>query len=149
MRESNKPELPEEFPVLSPSLAANGKKPGPDLILHLSRRERQILGVLYRRGTATAAEIRCGLPEPPTYSTVRALLRTLERKGYVRHEERGVRYIFLPSVPCEDASVAMLKDVVMTFFGGSPERAMHALVCLQLERRTGSPLATTDPRQVS
>ena len=93
MREyTNKPEPSEELLVVRESLAENGRNPEPDLTVHPSRRERQILGVLYRRGSATAAKIRCELPEPPTYSTVRALLRTLERKGYVKHEERGIRF---------------------------------------------------------
>jgi predicted transcriptional regulator len=99
----------------------------PDWMTHLSRRERQILAVLYRRGVSTAAEIRNNLPQPPTYSTVRALLRTLERKGCVQHEARGLCYVFLPSVPRQEAAVATLKDIVITFFGGSPERAIQAL----------------------
>lgn len=110
---------------------AISRNPSADLIVHLSRRERQILSVLYRRGTATAAEIRCELPEPPTYSAVRALLRTLEGKGYVQHEQRGIRYVFMPIVPREEASIVILKDVVATFFGGSVKRAAQALASLR------------------
>src|SRR4029077_11148841 len=64
----------------------------------LSRRERQILDILYQRGQATAAEVRTGLPEPPSYSAVRALLRILEEKGHVRHEQDGPRYVYLPTI---------------------------------------------------
>jgi predicted transcriptional regulator len=141
--------MAEESSASTQATPAGAQKPRPDLIIHLSRRERQILGVLYRHGTANSAEIRCRLPEPPTYSTVRALLRTLERKGFVTHEERCLRYVFLPTVPCEEVSLVMLKEVVVTFFGGSPDRAMQALIGLQSDLRSNTLLATPDSGEVS
>jgi predicted transcriptional regulator len=94
----------------------------------LSRRERQILDILYARGRATAAEILTSLPDPPSYSTTRALLRILEQKGHVRHEEDGPRYVFLPRVSRQRASVAALRHVLNTFFDGSAVAAATALV---------------------
>lgn len=94
----------------------------------LSRRERQILDILYSRGRATAAEIRAGLPEPPSYSATRALLRILEQKGHVRHEEDGPRYVFLPRVSRQRARTAALRHLLETFFDGSAAGAAMALV---------------------
>lgn len=94
----------------------------------LSRRERQILDILYARGQATAAEILGSLPDPPSYSTTRALLRVLEQKGHVRHEEDGPRYVFFPRVPRQRASVTALRHVLNTFFDGSAIAAATALV---------------------
>ena len=94
----------------------------------LSRRERQILDILYARGRATAAEILESLPDPPSYSTIRALLRVLEQKGHVRHEEDGPRYVFLPRVSRQRASVTALRHVLNTFFDGSAVAAATALV---------------------
>jgi len=95
---------------------------------HLSRRERQIMEVIYARGSATAAEVRDELPDPPSYSAVRALLRILEDKGHVLHESDGPRYVFLPTVPREKARKTALDRVVRTFFDGSPEDAVAALL---------------------
>ena len=106
------------------------RNPRSGLVVNLTRRERQVLAVLYRRGTCSAAEIQSDLPQPPTYSAVRALLRTLERKGYIQHQERGLRYVFTPAVPVEKASIAALREVVQTFFGGSFERAIGTLKTL-------------------
>ena len=100
-------------------------KPPP---LDLSRRERQIMDVLYRRQRATAAEIVAELPDPPTYTTVRGLLRVLEEKGYVLHEEDGPRYVYTPSAPRQDTGASMLAHVVRTFFDGSAASAMSALL---------------------
>jgi predicted transcriptional regulator len=94
----------------------------------LSRRERQILDVLYRLGRATAAEVTAELEDAPTSTTVRGLLRILEEKGHVRHERDGVRYVYLPAVEKEDAGVSVLSHVLRTFFEGSPSQAMAALL---------------------
>jgi predicted transcriptional regulator len=94
----------------------------------LSRRERQIMDVIYRRGEATVAEVLADIPDPPSYSAIRALLRVLEEKGHLRHEERGPRYAFLPTVPRETARQSALKQLVQTFFEGSTEQAMAALL---------------------
>lgn len=94
----------------------------------LSRRERQILDILYAKGSATAAEVLQALPDPPSYSAVRALLRILEEKGHARHETQGTRYVYLPSVPRESARTSALSRVVQTFFDGSAGQAAAALV---------------------
>jgi predicted transcriptional regulator len=94
----------------------------------LSRRERQILDILYARGMATAAEVLDALPDPPSYSAVRALLRILEDKGHARHEARGTRYVYLPMVPRERARNSALSRIVKTFFDGSAAQAAAALV---------------------
>ena len=99
----------------------------------LSRRERQIMDVLYELGRATAAEVRERLPDPPSYSAVRAMLRILEDKEHLRHEQDGPRYVFLPTVPREEARESALRRVVRTFFDGSPESAMSALLDLGVE----------------
>ena len=99
----------------------------------LSRRERQIMDVLYELGRATAAEVRERLPDPPSYSAVRAMLRILEDKGHLRHKQDGPRYVFSPAVPREQARESALRRVVRTFFDGSPESAMSALLDLGVE----------------
>src|SRR5579862_5527590 len=94
----------------------------------LSRRERQILDILYRRGRATAAEIQQAMPDAPGYSATRALLRVLEEKGHVRHQADGTRYVFLPRVPRDKARITALKHLLKTFFAGSAGEAAAALV---------------------
>ena len=94
----------------------------------LSRRERQIMDVLHQRREATAAEVMAAIPDPPSYSAVRALLRILEEKGHVKHRSKGARYIYLPRVSKETASRSALKRVVSTFFQGSTTQAMAALL---------------------
>jgi predicted transcriptional regulator len=94
----------------------------------LSRRERQIMDVLYRLGRATAAEIHQNLPDPPGYSAVRAMLRVLEEKGHIRHEEKDLRYVFLPVVTREKARRSAVRHLVDTFFDGSPEQAVATLL---------------------
>jgi predicted transcriptional regulator len=94
----------------------------------LSRRERQILDILYAKSSATAAEVLEALPDPPSYSAVRALLRILEEKGHARHESQGTRYVYLPSVPRESARHSALSRIVSTFFDGSAAQAAAALV---------------------
>jgi BlaI family transcriptional regulator, penicillinase repressor len=96
----------------------------------LSRRERQIMDILYRRGRATAAEIHENLPDPPSYSAVRAMLRVLEEKKHVRHEEKDLRYVFIPTVPREKARRSAIAHVVDTFFEGSAEAAVATLLDL-------------------
>ncbi|MBI4028526.1 MAG: BlaI/MecI/CopY family transcriptional regulator [Verrucomicrobia bacterium] len=95
---------------------------------HLSRRERQIMDIIYRRGQATAAEVLPELPDPPSYSAVRAMLRILEEKGRLRHIEDGPRYIFKPVVAQQKASQSALRQLVRTFFEGSTARAVAALL---------------------
>lgn len=94
----------------------------------LSRRERQIMDVIYARGQATAAEVTAALPDPPSYSAVRALLRILEQKGHLRHQEDGPRYVFLPTVSRDRARRSALRNLVRTFFDGSPAQAAAALI---------------------
>ena len=95
---------------------------------NLSRRERQIMDVLHAKGAATAAEVRAALPEAPSYSAVRALLRILEDKGHLKHRQEGARYIYEPRASREAASQSALKRVVTTFFQGSVTQAMAALL---------------------
>lgn len=94
----------------------------------LSRRERQIMEVIYTSGHATAAEVLERLPEPPSYSAVRAMLRILENKGHLRHTVDGPRYVYRPTVPREQARDTELRRLVETFFGGSSEHAVAALL---------------------
>jgi predicted transcriptional regulator len=94
----------------------------------LSRRERQILDILYQRGRATAAEVQAALAEPPSYSAVRALLRILEEKGHVRHEQDGPRYVYLPTVARGNAQRSAMRHMLQTFFDGSAEQAISALL---------------------
>jgi predicted transcriptional regulator len=100
----------------------------PTLHGALSRRERQIMDILYRRGRATAADVMEDLPGEPSYSTVRTQLRVLEEKGHVRHEEQGLRYVYLPAVPRHAARKSALRHLVETFFDGSTEKAVAALL---------------------
>lgn len=96
--------------------------------LGLSNRERQIMDVLYREGKATAAEVQSQLPDPPSYSAVRATLRILEEKGQVRHEKDGPRYVFRPSVAVETAKRTAVRHLLTTFFDGSAEMAVATLL---------------------
>ena len=97
-------------------------------LTQLSRRERQIMDLLFRRGKATAAEVQRDLPDPPSYSAVRALLRILEQKGHVKHEQDGPRYVYVPRLDRETARATALRHLVQTFFDGSTEQAMAALI---------------------
>jgi predicted transcriptional regulator len=96
--------------------------------LDLSRRERQIIDILYSQGRATAAEVQAALPDPPSYSAVRAMLRILEEKGHVRHQQDGPRYVYIPTVARESAKRSALRHMVQTFFDGSAEQAISALL---------------------
>ena len=98
--------------------------------VNLSRRERQIIDILYQRGRATAAEVHQALPDRPSYSAVRAKLRVLEEKGHVRHEEEALRYVYLPTLARERAKRSALDHMLETFFDGSAEQAVAALLDL-------------------
>jgi predicted transcriptional regulator len=102
----------------------------------LSRRERQIMDVLFERGRATAAEVQTAIADPPSYSAVRALLRILEDKGHVRHEQDGPRYVYLPRLDRDKARRSALRHVVQTFFEGSAGQAMTALLDAGADRLT-------------
>ncbi len=95
---------------------------------NLSRRERQLMDALYRRGKATAMEVLEELPDPPSYTTIRTLLRILEEKGHVRHTEDKGRYIYEPRVPRDQARHTALDNLVRNFFDGSREKLLAALV---------------------
>jgi predicted transcriptional regulator len=101
------------------------KKPSP---VTLTRREREIMDILYRRGRATAAEVLEDMPSPPSYSAVRALLRILEDEGHIKHVQDGPRYVYLPAVARNDARKSALSHVVTTFFDGSIEQVVATLV---------------------
>jgi predicted transcriptional regulator len=94
----------------------------------LSRRERQLLDAIYRLGTASAADLHAALPDPPTYTAVRGLLRVMVRKGLIRYQRDGRRYLYAPSTPRPAAGASSIKHVVKTFFDGSPAAAMAALL---------------------
>jgi BlaI family penicillinase repressor len=94
----------------------------------LSRRERQIMDILYRRGRATANEVMDEMSGDPSYSTVRTQLRVLESKGHVRHEEEGLRYVYVPALPRHAARKSALRHLVDTFFDGSIEKVVGALL---------------------
>jgi BlaI family penicillinase repressor len=96
--------------------------------LVLSRREREVMDILYLNARASAARIRDLMRDPPSYSAVRAILRVLEEKGCVRHEEQGLRYVYVPIVPRDEAKESALKHLVRTFFDGSVEAAVVTLV---------------------
>ena len=107
---------------------------------HLSRRERQIMDVLYRQGEATAAEVQEQIADPPSYSAVRATLRILEEKGHVSHRRDGRRYVFAPTVPPTRARRSALTRLVETFFAGSAEQAVAALLDMSASRLTDEEL---------
>ena len=98
--------------------------------VHLSRRERQIMDVIYREGQATATEVLAAMPDPPSYSAVRAMLRVLENKGHLRHVPDGTRYVYRPTLARDRAGKPALENVLQTFFDGSTEKAVAALLDL-------------------
>jgi predicted transcriptional regulator len=106
-------------------------------LANLSRRERQIMDIVYREGQATATEVLAAMPDPPSYSAVRAMLRVLENKGHLRHVPDGTRYVYRPTLPRERAGRPALENVLQTFFDGSTEKAVAAL--LDLSRSELSP----------
>jgi predicted transcriptional regulator len=103
-------------------------KRSADPSARLGKRERQIMDVLYARGTATVADVLEALPDPPSYSSVRAMLRYLEAKGQVRHEADGPRYIYLPTAPKQQVRESALGHLVRTFFDGSVSSVVAALI---------------------
>lgn len=104
------------------------KSPPP---MDLSRRERQIMDVIYALEQATVSDVLERLPDPPSYSAVRAMLRILEEKGHLTHEQDGQRYVYSPVVPRDSAQRSMLRHLVRTFFGGSATAAVAALLDLE------------------
>jgi predicted transcriptional regulator len=102
----------------------------------LTRRERQIMDILYRRGRATANQVMADLSGEPSYSTVRTQLRVLEAKGHVRHDEQGLRYVYLPALPRHAARRSALRHLVDIFFEGSTEKVVAALVGGETARLT-------------
>lgn len=111
------------------------------LHVQLARRERQIMDILFRRGRATAAEVQADLPGEPNYSTVRTQLRVLEEKGYVRHDLDGTRFVYAPAVARHTARRSALRHLVETFFDGSPEKAVAALLGGEGAKLTAEQLA--------
>ena len=107
----------------------------------LARRERQIMDVIYRLGRASAADVHAALPDAPTYTTVRGLLRVLVEKGHVRHEREGRRYVYLPSTPRPTAGASSITHCVKTFFAGLPADAMAALLGSQKDGISDTELA--------
>jgi predicted transcriptional regulator len=112
--------------------------------LQLGRRERQIMDAVYRRGKASVSEVRAELPDPPSYSAVRAMLGFLEDKGYLRHEQEGLKYVYLPVQDAKQVRESALKHLVKTFFGGSPEQAVAALLEMEDTR-----LSSNDKQHLS
>jgi predicted transcriptional regulator len=102
----------------------------------LSRRERQIMDILYQRGKASASEVREGMDDAPGYSAVRAMLRVLEEKGHVKHVAEGLKYVYVPTVARDKAKRSAVKHVMETFFNGSPEQIVAALLDVASTRLT-------------
>src|SRR5580692_1789804 len=109
------------------------RKPKPNA---LSRRERQIMDILYKLERASVGQVLAKLADKPSYSTVRAQLRVLEEKGHVRHEEHGLRYVYAPAVPRDVARRSALRHLVETFFAGSTENVVAALLGGEIARIT-------------
>ena len=109
-------------------------------LANLSRRERQIMDVVYRLGKAAVGDVLERLPDPPSYSAVRALMRILEEKGHLKHEQDGPRYVYIPTVPADAAQQSALSHLVRTFFGGSTEAAVAALLELPEHGMSGDEL---------
>ena len=105
-------------------------------LVGLSRRERQIMEILFQRGKASASEVREAMEDAPGYSAVRAMLRVLEEKGHVKHLEEGLKYVYVPTVAREKAKRSAVKHVLDTFFGGSPEQIVAALLDVSATRLT-------------
>ena len=103
-------------------------KESPENPTALSRRERLVMDILYRRGEATVADVMTDLPDPPTYSAVRSILRILMEKDMITHREDGPRYVYLPAVNTDRARDDALKHVIRTFFDGSAEQAVAAVL---------------------
>ena len=108
--------------------------------LDLSRRERQIMEAIYRLGSATVSEVMPELPDPPSYSAVRAMVGKLEAKGYLEHRQDGPRYLYLATVPRDEARESALTRLVRTFFDGSTEKAVTALLDMSAGEMTDDEL---------
>jgi predicted transcriptional regulator len=108
--------------------------------VHLSRRERQIMDILYRLGQASAADVLENMPDPPGYSAVRTMLRLLEEKGYLRHDQDGPRYVYLPTLSRDKARQSALKQLVQTFFDNSTEQTVAALLDMSKSKMSGEEL---------
>ena len=108
--------------------------------LDLSRRERQIMDVVYRLGSAGVSEVQKGMPDPPGYSAVRAMLGKLEGKGYLTHRQEGARYVYEPTLPREEARETALQRMVRTFFDGSAAKAAAAMLSMDGEELTDAEL---------
>lgn len=106
---------------------------------HLTRRERQIMDIVYSRGQVTVSEVLADMPDAPTYSAVRAMLRKLEDKGHLRHDANGARYVYEATLPREEARGSALERLMRTFFDGSPSKTVAALLDLK-----GEELSATD-----
>ncbi len=105
-------------------------------LVGLSRRERQIMEILYQRGKASASDVREAMADAPSYSGVRAMLRVLEEKGHVKHENEGLKYVFVPVVNRDKAKRSAVKHLVDTFFRDSPEQVVAALLDVSSKRLT-------------
>jgi BlaI family penicillinase repressor len=112
----------------------------------LSRRERQVMDILYRRSEATVAEVMADLPDPPTYSAVRSILRILMEKGMISHREDGPRYVYLPTVNTDRAADDAMKHVIRTFFDGSAQQAVAAVLRMSDAKLTDEEIATLSER---
>jgi BlaI family penicillinase repressor len=106
----------------------------------LSRRERQIMEILYQRGKVSAADVREAMPDAPSYSAVRAMLRILEEKGHVKHQAEGLKYVYVPTVARDKAKRTAVKHLMETFFNGSPEHVVAALLDVSSTKLTGDEL---------
>ena len=126
--------------VLQHTVAFTASNMAKNTDRNLSRRERQIMDILYRRGKASAQEILEAMPDPPTYSAVRAKLRVLEEKGHVRHQEESLRYVYLPVVARESARKSALRHMVTTFFSGSVQDTVAALLDLSAAKLSSADL---------
>lgn len=104
--------------------------------MELGRRERQIMSFIYTNGRATAAEVMDGIPDPPSYSGIRAMLRILEEKGHLKHEKDGARYVYLPTISPEEAGKSAMNYMVQAFFDGSAKRAVAALLDVEASEFT-------------
>jgi predicted transcriptional regulator len=102
----------------------------------LSRRERQIMDILYQRGKASASDVREAMPDAPSYSAVRAMLRILEEKGHLKHQEEGLKYVYAPTVARDKAKRSAVQHLLDTFFNGSPEQIMASLLDVSSTRLT-------------
>jgi predicted transcriptional regulator len=111
-----------------------------DTVERLGRRERQIMDILYRRGKANAQEVLSDLPDPPTYTAVRGMLRLLESKGYLRHEQEGPRYVYFPTANPDRVGKSAVKHLVRTFFDNSASSAVAAMVGMYESRWTDEDL---------